>query len=85
MGLFSNWLGVWPKDLPRLYPQADDRSLTAFLTDADYARIQNLPIVVILPLASEEERSARPGFRSGAVAALDPRSDACRQPERTRP
>ena len=28
MGLFSNWLGVWPKDLPRLYPQADDRSLT---------------------------------------------------------
>ena len=54
MRLFSNWLGVWPKDLPRLYPQFDDRSLSAFLTDADYARIRALPVVVVLPFASEE-------------------------------
>ena len=70
MGLFSNWLGVWPKDLPRLYPQADDRSLSAFLTDADYAGIQNLPIVVMLPLASEEGASLDRAFGVGLARLL---------------
>jgi hypothetical protein len=43
----------WPSDLPRLYPNLDERALCAFLTEPEYWRIRKLPMLAVLPLASD--------------------------------
>lgn len=68
--LWQRLFGGWPADLPRFYPDLDDRQLAEFLSDAEYRRIKSLENVYVLPLASETAEGDQLAFGVGLAKVL---------------
>ena len=47
---------TWPPHLPRLFPQLTAAQISQFLDYAEYQRLCNLPLITILPFASQSSR-----------------------------
>jgi TolB-like protein len=60
----------WPPDVPRLYPKLDSRALSAFLTEAEAARIRSLKRVRVMPLFSESSSPRERAFGTGLSRLL---------------
>jgi len=55
----------WPTNLPILYPDVDVAELCAFLSDQEYQRIKQLPLVAIFPLFASDGESKTKAFGAG--------------------
>lgn len=60
----------WPAEVPRLYPKLDSRALSAFLTEAESARVRSLKRVRVLPLFSESGSVRERAFGMGLSRLL---------------
>ncbi len=61
---------TWPPHLPRLYPALDSRALSAFLTEAEHARVQALTRVRVMPLFSDAATQGEIFFGMGLSRLL---------------
>jgi len=60
----------WPEDLPRLYPDLDDRSLCSFFNKEQCRQVRNVPKVVILPIASSKNTELDKAFGAATARLL---------------
>lgn len=69
--IFDRWFKPsWPRDLPRLYPRLEDRSLCRFMNEPEYWRIRNFPTIAVLPFYSQHSSPVEAGLGAGLSRLL---------------
>lgn len=53
---FPTTMPTWPPHLPRLYPQLSAAQISQFLDYPEYQRLCNVPLITILPFASQNSQ-----------------------------